>query len=240
MTRNNNNYNIYSESNREKRTKRIVMIIIIIFIILFLITSCSCTAKFWGKIGDLFVNEMDVDIDKDRNDLEPIVNRELHFDFDQDGIENKYDFDYEMYVTDEDGKVTYSYFDISPHEFSCTTSDAAIATCYVKKDYVVIRPKKIGNVEIILETKTNGKLYQAKLGVSILDANRYIRLSNHRGTIYLDGSRVSLLTYTLVGLSGKVTVTVGNEDIASVTVEDGVLKVTGKKAGKTDILIHII
>ena len=47
----------YNDDNKKnRRDKIIIMIIIVIIIILSLITSCSCGAKFWGRIGDLFSN----------------------------------------------------------------------------------------------------------------------------------------------------------------------------------------
>ena len=120
------------EKNNHRTIKTIIMIIIIIIIILLLITSC--TSGFWGRIGGLFNREIDTVIDSNSGKNKVIVNRDLHFN------SNYVDFN----VSDENAKITFSFDNINPDKFTCSTSNADIAVCYVKDDYVVIEPKGTG------------------------------------------------------------------------------------------------
>lgn len=216
------------ESDRRKRI--IIYIIIIIIIILSLLTSCSCTSKFFGKIGDMFGNEGDYIIDEDDGDLEIIRNKYLKFDKDS----------LEISLGDNKSKISFSYKNIKPDEFTCKTSDAKIATCYVSGNHVVIIPKKKGKVKVILQTKSNNKIYEATAKVVITDNNRYIKLSSTSGTINLAKEKEKIVCYTLVGLSGKVNAVSSDDSIAKVIVEDGYLKVIGYKKGKVTITVSII
>lgn len=216
------------ESDRRKRI--IIYIIIIIIIILSLLTSCSCTSKFFGKIGDMFGNEGDYIIDEDDGDLEIIRNKYLKFDKDS----------LEISLGDNKSKISFSYKNIKPDEFTCKTSDAKIATCYVSGNHVVIIPKKKGKVKVILQTKSNNKIYEATAKVVITDSNRYIKLSSTSGTINLAKEKEKIVCYTLVGLSGKVSAVSSDDSIAKVIVEDGYLKVIGYKKGKVTITVSII
>ncbi len=218
------------KESHHKIMKIIMMIIIIIIIILLLITSCSCTANFWGRIGNLFTQEENVDIDDDTNNPEIILDKDLKFDTEK----------LEMHLSDENGKITFTYQNISPKEFTCTTSNAEIATCFVKDDYVVINPKKAGTVDVVLETKTNGKIYRAKASVNIQEATRYLQLSSKGGTINLSTNPTKLLSYTLVGLSGEVKVTISDNSIASVSVKNGIVTITGKKVGSAIITVSVV
>lgn len=217
------------DAKSDNRKRIITYIIILIIIILCLITSCSCTSKYIGKIGDLFRNEEDVIIDDGTGDKETIKNGELTFD-----IKNLV-----MSVSDNDAKIGFSYKKINPDKFTCTTSDASIATCYVKDGYVVVIPKKVGNVTVTLETETNGKIYQATTNVSITDANRYIALSKNNGTINLAYKKIKKVGYSLVGISGKVTVTSSDSSIATAKAKNGILTITGKKTGKATITLTV-
>ena len=124
------------EEDNHYKLKLVIMIIIIIIIILLLITSC--TSGFWGRIGGLFNNEVDVPIKPDTGDGQIILNQDLKFN--KDNIE--------FFVSDENAKLSFSYENIDPESFTCVTSDANIATCYVKDDYIVINPKGVGSVDI--------------------------------------------------------------------------------------------
>ena len=116
------------DEEKDKLRRRIMMIVIIILIILSLITSCSCTSNFFGRIGELFRNEGDHPITGEDNDPENIKNKYLKFDTDK----------MEISLSDSKAKLSFSYRNINPKEFTCTTSDASIATCYVENGYVVI------------------------------------------------------------------------------------------------------
>ena len=137
------------KSEDENSTKKKIMLIILLIIMLLsLITSCSCTSNFFGKIGSLIENIIKQDIDDKTDTLETILNKDLKFDTDYT----------EISVDDNKTKIGFTYKNISPKELTCSTNDASIATCYVVDDYVVINPHKAGKVTVTLETKTNGKI----------------------------------------------------------------------------------
>lgn len=218
---------IKEDDDKDNKKKKIMIIIIIIIIILSLISSCSCTSNFFGVIGNIFRNEGDYDIGDDDHD-EVIKNKELKF------IENKLDIN----LGDTKAKLSFYYKNIKPSEFTCTTSDADIASCYVEDDYVVINPYKAGKVTVYLRTKTNGKTYEASATVTINDSDRGIKLSETTGSINLAYEKNKNIAYTLDGISGKVTATSSDESIAKVTVENGVLKITAYKTGTVKITLN--
>ncbi len=227
--------NYYKDNKKHQEEKdhstrnRIIMVIILIIIILLLITSCSCTSKFWGKIGDWFKGEGNYTVEPGTNDPEQITNQELKFDKDF----------LELSLSDINAKLGFSYKNISPNEFACTTSDADIATCYVVDDYVVINPKAVGEVIVTLKALTNGKTYEATAKVQINDATRYISLSSKKGTINLAYGNKKTITYKLVGLTGEVKVSTSDKSIATATVENGIIKITGHKVGTAEITVSI-
>lgn len=217
------------EKDRDREKRIIIYIIIIIIIILSLLTSCSCTSGFFGKIGDIFGNQKDYEINDNTNDLETIRNKELKFEKDY----------LEISLSDAKTKLGFTYKNIKPTKFTCTTSDASIATCYVVDNHVVINPKKKGLVTITLQTKVNNKIYEATAKIKINGIKRYIRLTEEDGTINLARTNKKIIGYTLVGLSGKVTATSSDESIAKVEVCDGYLKITAFKKGKVTITVSI-
>ena len=135
----NNDQDVTSE---DKRKRRIILYIIIVIILLLLITSCSCTSKFFGKIGDMFRGESNYTIDNTTDNQEVVKNKELQFDTDNT----------EMALSDTSTKISFSYKNINPGGFTCSTSDAEIATCYVANNYVVVIPKKSGDITVYLQT----------------------------------------------------------------------------------------
>ena len=219
-----------NQDDKKDYKKKIMMIIIIILIILLLISSCSCTANFWGKIGSNYTGEKHVDITDDNKEEEIILDEDLKFDINE----------IEMYLSDEHAKIPFHFQNIAPLEFSCVTSDANIATCYVENNYVVIKPKKVGQVSVTLQTIINGKKYQTKAKVKIKEANRYIALSTTKGTINLQSNNQLLVAYYLVLLDGKLNVSISNPKIADVQITNNHLIITGKKVGKTTITLEII
>ncbi len=220
-----NNHN--DDDNDNRRRKIIIMIIVIIIIILLLLTSC--TSKFWGRIGFPFMQETEVKIDDDTNDKEIILNQNLKFDAEQ----------YQFYLGEEDGKLTYYYQQIHPKKFTCKTSDSKIATCVVKNGYVVLKVKKKGKVTVTLDTATNGKIYRATTKVTIKASQRYITLSSQSGTIYLSGNRSLYVSYFVGGTAGKVSAKVSDSSIASVTVEEGRIHIVGKKKGHVTVTVTV-
>ena len=210
----------FDEENDDDKKRRIILyIIILIIIILLLLTSCSCSSKFFGTIGDLFKNEETYNINDDTNDTEVVKNQELQFDTDF----------VEMSLSDSRMKLSFTYKNINPTSFTCSTSNAEIATCYVSNDYVVIIPKSPGEVTVTLQTTTNGKIYEATAQVVIEDVNRKIELSSTSGTINLASTKYKTVTYSLSGLTGNITVTSSNPDIATAVASDGLLKITANR-----------
>lgn len=155
----------YKDKEEKDHGKKIIVFIIIVIVFLLLITSCSCTSKFFGKIGEslsdsinsLFKNEEDYNVDDDTNDEETISDAELKFDTSN----------LEVSLDDPDAKISFSYKSIYPNKFTCSTSDASIATCYVKDGYVVVKPKKEGRVTVLLQAVSNGKIYEAGSKVTV-------------------------------------------------------------------------
>ncbi len=221
--------NTKEQNEKDNKKRFIIYIIILIIIILALLTSCGCTSKLVGKIGNLFSNEQECPITNDTGDIETIKNIDLTFDTDY----------YEMSLSDLNGKIGFSYRNINPNKFICTTSDGEIATCYVTGDYVVIKPGKSGDVEIILQTITNGKIYEATTKVRITEDNRYIKLANASGTINLYNTKTKNVSFNLIGLMGEIRATSSNKDVASVRVEDSRIKITAYKIGNTEITLSL-
>lgn len=226
----NNNRKTREQKDEEKaRRRRIILyIIIIIIIILLLITSCSCTANYFGKLGDK-CNCDDFTIDNSTNDKETIRNKDLRFD---DEFLN-------ISLSDSQVKVGFTYENIRPETFYCITSDPSIATCYVSDDFVVINPKSIGEVIVILQTEANGKIYEATMTVNVTDVTRYIDLSSNRGTIDLKYTNTKNIMYFLVGLSGDVKVASSDKSIASATVSDEYLKIKAYKEGTVTFTLSL-
>lgn len=222
-----NNKNLKEQQDSGHRRRIIIYIIIIILILLALLTSCSCTSNFFGKIGDGFWNQKDYDLSKDLSNLEVIRNKQLRF-------HRSY---LEIPLSDAKRKLGFSYKNIRPKKFTCTTTDASIATCYVVGEHVVINPKKKGVVTVILQTEFNHKIYEATTRVKITAVSRYIKLSSKNGTIDLAYENEKLVPYSLFGLSGEVKATSSNEKIAKVFMKDGYFKIVAYKTGK--VTIHL-
>lgn len=218
-----------TEDDEEKKRRILLYIIIIIIILLSLITSCSCTSNFFGKIGDLFRKEDSFNITDETDDKEVHKNQELQFD------ENNV----EMALSDARTKISFSYQNISPETFTCSTSDTEIATCYVSNNYVVVIPKKDGKVTVTLQTTVNGIIYEASTEVTIKDANRYINLSSKNGTINLAYTKYKNIPYSLIGLTGTIEVTSSDESIATATASNGILKITANKTGRVTITLTL-
>ena len=115
--------------------KKVIMIIIIIIIILLLITSCS--SIFFGKVGNFFDGTSDYDIEDGNNTLEKIYNKELKF-IKSDGET----------LLDETYKIEFITSNLDTDDYKCSTSDAKIATCVVKDNYIIVYPKREGKVTI--------------------------------------------------------------------------------------------
>lgn len=229
----------YNKNDKEKDDgKKIIILIIFAIILLLLITSCSCSSKFFGKLGNalsdsingLFNNKQDVKVDDDTNDKETITNQELRFD--TDGLK--------MSLSDADGRLSFSYSKINPKGFTCETSDASIATCYVSGGHVVVIPKKVGTVSVTIKTTSNGKIYEATTTVTITDSLKYIDLSSNSGTINLREGNQKIVFYNLVDLVGEIQVTSSNDSIATAITDSGKLIITAYKKGTATITLTVV
>lgn len=224
-------------TNQDNKKRIILMIIALIIIILALLTSCSCASKFFGKIGSLFVNEGNFLYKEKEGNFcegglycETIINRNLTFD--QDVIK--------ITLTDDSTKLTYSYYGIDPKKFTCTTSDASIATCYVNSNgYVVINPKREGTVIITLQTEENDIIYEATSTVNIGASSNGIFMQYNKGTIDLYYTNKKAVAYSLLNINGKVIVTSSDPSIATAIIENGLLKITAHKTGKVTFTLSV-
>ncbi len=215
------------KDNDKHRIRTIIKIIIIIIIILLLLMRCG--TDWFGRIGGFFNKEANVHIKPDDGTEQIITDKDLKFH------SKKIEFS----LSDKDARLTFYYKNINPKEFTCVTSDASIATCYVEKDYVVLLPKKEGTVDVTLEAKVNGKIYRATAQATVLEPNRYIELTKTSGTIDLVGTKVLRIPITLVRLSEGMEVSISDPLVADAKIQDDVLVITGKKVGKADITITV-
>lgn len=222
-----NNY----QKPEEKDNKHYIfkMIIILIIIILMLLTSCSCTSKLWGKIGDFFDNDGEVIIDPGTDDADIIKNKELIFD------KNKHTIS----LSDNKYKLAYSYKNIIPENLKCSTSDANIATCIVENGYVVIYPKKVGEITVFLQTEVNDKIYEATADITIIASKKYIKLSSKKGTIDLKIGNTKKFSYYLVNLDGEITIKSSDEKVATAVIKNGVVIITAHKTGSASITLSL-
>ncbi len=219
--------NTQEDEEKKYKLKIIIMIIIIIIILLLLITSC--TSQFWGRIGNMFTKEETIDIDDDTNDKKVIENKELTFDVDE----------VEVYLNEVDKKLTFSYKNISPKKFTCVVNDSEIATCSVKDGYVLIHPKRKGETTIILETVIGSKIYRATAKLVVKGSKGSIFLSSVSGIIDLSYDKTLEIPYSLIDLSGDVSVSISDSSIASVEVRDGMIVIVGKKKGKAIVTLTV-
>lgn len=217
------------EENKNTKRRIVMMIIILIIIILALLTNCSCTSNFFGRIGDFFKNEGTHTIKPGTNEKEIITNKDLKFDLDN----------VSMSISDSNFKLSFSYQKIVPDKFTCTTSDASIATCYVKDGHVVIIPKKEGTITVTIKTETNDKIYEATSTVTITKPNRFISLSKKSGTIDLSKENTLKFSYFLNNLSGKVRITSSDYKIATAKESNGIITITAKKRGTAKITVTL-
>ncbi len=221
-----NSHNKDNNENKHTTTKLIICIIIIIIIILLLITSC--TSSFWGTIGNIFGSST-VKIDPDTNDKRERINTKLVFTEQERSIT----------LDDSSYKLTYTYEDILTDDVVCTTSDAEIATCVAYDGYVVVNPKRTGNVTIYATTTSNDIIYKATSELSITAGIKGIKMNSTSGTIILANTNKKNVAYRLVGIKGKVNVKVDDESIATATAKNGILSIKGLKEGQTKITLSV-
>lgn len=215
-----------NKENKHTTTKIIICIVIIIVILLLLITSC--TSSYWGKIGSMFGNTEYV-VDKDKDDKKEKINKDLTFDIKKADIS----------LDESSFKITYSYKNINVDNPVCTTSDADIATCVAYDGYVVVNPKKTGSVTITVSTTFNDIIYKATCDANIVEGENGIKLTSSNGTIILTNGKTKNVAFNLIGIKGKVNVSVEKPDIATATIKNNTLKITALKSGRTKITLSV-
>lgn len=218
-----------NNNSESKKIRRIVMALVAIFILLLTVRSCS--KEFNWTIGKIFGTESHHEINSENaNDDAIILNKNLYFDIKEDSIT----------LDTKEHKISFTYEYINPEEFTCSTSDANIATCYVKDNYVVINPKNTGEVVIYVQTKTNNKVYKGSTKLNITESNGSLNISSTNGTMILDKTNQIILTYNLNNIKGDVSVKSSDESIATVTISNGVIIVTGKKPGIVKVSLTVV
>lgn len=211
----------------KKRVRRIIYILAIIIFILLIITSCN--SEFFGRIGSLFHSSSNHTIgDNDKTTL-IIMDKSLSFDSKE----------VSLYLNDKNAKLTFKTNNIKPSALTCTTDDAKIATCYIDKDYVVIKPQTVGETNVYLYTDTNGVTYKTKALVKVLEDTKGLILGATKGTINLHYGNGRSIPYNLNGISGTVKASSSNPDVATVKVKNGRIVVTGHKTGSAIITVKV-
>lgn len=215
------------KDNKDDNTtlKRIIIIIIII-IILLLITSCS--SLFFGKIGNKWRGSSDYNINDEDKNWEKIYNKSLKF-ITKEGT---------TYVGDK-YRVEFLEYNIHSNKFYCTTSDANIATCIVKDNYVEVHPRKAGKVTISVIAKINGKEYIGTHKLTVKEGRKEIKLSSSSGTINLMQENTIRVPYTLKNIFGIVKTTSSNSKVATAKVDSGAIVITGYRRGKATITVSV-
>ena len=216
-----------TKKSETKKRRRFIVSFIVIIILLLLIRSCS--SEFNWSIGKLFGTSSEHEI-TDKSELPIILNKNLKFDSKES----------EISLNDKEYKITFNYKTIKPNEFTCTTSDATVATCLVKDGYVVVKPKKEGKVSLYVETISNKKIYRASMKINVSDIERTLKLSSKSGMIVLSKTNTKIITYNLNNIDGKVKVKSSDEEIATATIQDGVILITGKKSGDVKITVSVL
>jgi len=215
-----------TKKNETKKRRRFIVSFIVIIILLLLIRSCS--SEFDWSIGKLFGTSSEHEI-TDKSELPIVLNKNLKFDSKEA----------EISLNDKEYKITFNYKTIKPSEFTCMTSDATIATCLVKDGYVVVKPKKEGKVSLYVETISNKKIYKASMKINVSDIKRSLNLSSKSGMIVLSKTNTKIITYSLNNIDGEVKVKSSDEEVASATIQDGVILITGKKSGNVKITVSV-
>lgn len=217
-----------NRNNKDENStlKRVIMIVIVIIIILLLITSCS--SVFFGKVGNFFDGTSDYEIDEDNKTLEKIYNKELKF-ISTDGEA----------LLDDVYKIEFDTSKLATDKYTCSTSDASIATCVVKDNYIVVYPKKVGKVTINVSAKLNGKEYIGTHRLTVKAPNRSISLDSDNGSINLAEYSTLEISYHLNNLSGNVKIKSSNDKVATAIAKNGILTITGHKTGKAVITLIV-
>ncbi len=221
-------YNDDEEYEDDNATlKRIIMIIIIIIIILLLITSCS--SLFFGKIGNKWSGSSNYDINDEDKNWEKIYNKGLKF-IKKEGT---------TYVGDK-YRIEFLEYNIHSNTFKCTTSNANIATCIVKGNYVEVHPRKVGKVTISVIARINGKEYIGTHKLTVKEGRKEIKLASSNGIINLSEERTIRIPYTLKNIFGTVKAASSNSKVATAKIKDGAVVITGHRKGKATITVSVV
>lgn len=219
----------YRNYNEKRKTNKIIMTILIIIIIILMITSC--TSLFWGKIGNPFNNSTELEIDDDKH-LKESRNNELQFiaPIGETYIGSIY-------------RIEFTLDKIDAKEFTCTTSDADIAVCIVKGNYVEVYAIKEGNVTISIITETNNKKYIGTHELTIKDESKPVSegvvFTRTKNTIYLNENNTLKIPYKLINIAGDLSVTSSDSSIATAELINNEVIVKAFKEGNVKITLTV-
>lgn len=213
------------KKQEEKKNNKKIFLIILILLLLLLITSCN--ANLFGKIGSIFDGSSSYEIDDKTKDLEQEKNTSLRF------IKKRGET-----TVDASYKIEY-ISSLNTKKYQCTTSDAKIATCKVKGNYIHVYPKKKGKVTISVIAKVNGKKYIGTHLLTVTGSSRSISLTSDSGIIDLNQGNCLSIYYQLNNIDGVVEVTSSNKRVATATAKNGILTIKAYKAGKTTITLTV-
>lgn len=219
----------YRNYNEKIKTNKIIMTILIIIIIILMITSC--TSLFWGKIGNPFNNSTELEIDDDKH-LKESRNNELQFiaPIGETYIGSIY-------------RIEFTLDKIDAKEFTCTPSDADIAVCIVKGNYVEVYAIKEGNVTISIITETNNKKYIGTHELTIKDESKPVSegvvFTRTKNTIYLNENNTLKIPYKLINIAGDLSVTSSDSSIATVELINNEVIVKAFKEGNVKITLTV-
>ena len=191
----------------------------------------SCTSLFWGKIGNPFNNSTELEIDDDKH-LKESRNDELQFiaPIGETYIGSIY-------------RIEFTLDKIDAKEFTCTTSDADIAVCIVKGNYVEVYAIKEGNVTISIITETNNKKYIGTHELTIKDESKPVSegvvFTRTKNTIYLNENNTLKIPYKLINIAGDLSVTSSDSSIATVELINNEVIVKAFKEGNVKITLTV-
>lgn len=212
------------------KANKTLMAIIIILIVVLLVTSC--TSLFWGKIGNPFNNSSEHKIEKDKDNIKEVRDNELKFIVPEG----------ETYVGSV-YRIEFITEKINPDKFTCTTSDANIAVCIVKENYVEVYAIKEGEVTINVIAETNGKRYIGTHKLTIKDKNKPVSVgvifTKSNNIIYLSENTTIKLPYKLIKIDGTLSVLSSDPSIATAEIINNEVVVKALKEGKVKITLIV-
>ena len=155
------------------KTQKSTLGMIILIIIILLLASSVTAYTYFGKIG-IFTIERSVRLDEEGS-KEVIKNQDLIIDVTDKEKENG---KVEINLNDKEYKFSYSIKNIKGNNITCQTSDASIATCYIKDGFVNITMHKKGDFILQITSEEDKKQYISEVPITITDKKDPTQTSN--------------------------------------------------------------